>query len=401
MNKYGIIALFSAFTLILSGCGESKKTDNQSYKGNFEIVDENGTVIVNTDNLKSVSIVEDENANRCVKITFDEIGKEKFAEATGNNIFKILYVYVDGNLVSSPTVRDKITSGEATISGSETDFDADAIVNDIKNGSEHPGERIDVVKNTQETIVTPSGFKKISNADFEKVPNNEDIESALRTALDEIKVAEIKGIIYGNYKSISTDVKDIEAYVVTDKTKLIAKLERLYVKWKVTIIKDYESNAMYYPTTGRNAVSYESGEVINEEETKESKENVPHREGMFGISDKDIFDIGGPSVFARNDVRNDVTGKWKVSTINKNFDIPYYALSYYNKYIHNDNEIHAIVNFNDNTTTCISCQSGNLYVTVHKYVKGEEHNAKIMFSGAVIKDYIIYTDNGDIELISE
>lgn len=314
MNKYRIAVMFSILLLILSGCRSVKKTEQQSYKGDFEIIDEAGTVIVNTQNLKSISTLEDENAGHCIKITFDEAGTEKFADATLNNIGKTLYIYVNGNLVSSPTVWTAITDGETIIQGFETDIDAYAIVNDIKNGSSYSGERTEVA---------------------EMVDN-------------------------------STDARK-----TTEKT--------------TGFTKQYQR------------------EETTEQNTTESKikEDVPHRDGMLGISDKDIYDMGSPSDFARDVVCNDTTGKWRVSVINKSFDIQYYALSYYNKYFHGNDEIHAIVNFCDNTTTCISYKSGNLYVTVHEYVKGEEHDAKIMFSGTVIKDYIIYTDNGDIQRISE
>lgn len=120
---------------------------------------------------------------------------------------------------------------------------------------------------------------------------------------------------------------------------------------------------------------------------------------MYGVSDKDVYDIGSPSIFERNKVRNDVTGKWKISTIAEDVQMVDYALSYYEKYFYGDDEIHAIVNFNYNTTTSITYMSGQIYVTVHEYVNGEEHDANLLFSGMVLEDYIIYPDNGDIEKI--
>ena len=45
--------------------------------------------------------------------------------------------------------------------------------------------------------------------------------------------------------------------------------------------------------------------------------------------------------------------------------------------------------------------SGNLYVSEYEYVDGEEHDAKIMFSGTHLLDYIVYIDNGDIEKVTE
>ena len=76
-----------------------------------------------------------------------------------------------------------------------------------------------------------------------------------------------------------------------------------------------------------------------------------------------------------------------------------YAKDYYQWKFTNDDEIHCIVNFYNNTTTKIQYLSGNLFVTVHEYVKGEEHDANLMFSGTVLQDFIVYLDNGDIEQI--
>ena len=33
--------------------------------------------------------------------------------------------------------------------------------------------------------------------------------------------------------------------------------------------------------------------------------------------------------------------------------------------------------------------------------KGEEHDAKAMFGGTHLVDYIVYTDNGDIEKVTD
>lgn len=318
MRKHKILALILIFMLILSGCGNNRATEeseSESYKGNFEIIDELGEVIVTTENLKSVSTSGDKENGYCVNISFDEAGAEKFAEATKNNIGKTLYIYVDGSLISSPTVQAVITNGETVITGFETSLDAYSIVNAIKNGNNQPGEQTEATKQ----------------------------ENATET--EEEKTTEPE----------STEPETKEQQTETPETAAEPEIE----------------------------------------------EEVPHREGMFGISDKDIYDIGGPSDFPRDKVRNDITGNWRVSAINKSFDIPYYALSYYNKYFYNDDEVHAIVNFSDNTTTRINYMSGNLYVTVLEYVKGEEHDANLMFSGTVLSEYIIYPDNGDIEYISE
>ena len=62
-------------------------------------------------------------------------------------------------------------------------------------------------------------------------------------------------------------------------------------------------------------------------------------------------------------------------------------------------EIHAVVNFTDQTTTKISDApiSGYVSVTVHKYVDGEEHDAKLLFGGEVTGDYWIDVETGEVE----
>lgn len=76
-----------------------------------------------------------------------------------------------------------------------------------------------------------------------------------------------------------------------------------------------------------------------------------------------------------------------------------YALAYYKEYFKSDDEIHAIVNFNYKTTTQISVLGDILDVSVHEYVDGEEHDAKLLFGGRLLKEYFVNKDTGEIEEI--
>lgn len=138
-------------------------------------------------------------------------------------------------------------------------------------------------------------------------------------------------------------------------------------------------------------------EPATTEEPTITEEPAEHREGMYGISDKNIEDVDAH--FSVSDVRNDVTGNWKISSIAESINIEEYALSYYKKYFSADTEIHAIVNFTLNTTTKISVMGDMIDVSIYEYVDKEEHDAKILFSGTLLKEYFIYLDNGDIEEI--
>lgn len=147
------------------------------------------------------------------------------------------------------------------------------------------------------------------------------------------------------------------------------------------------------------AVETEVESIPITEESTESElqtEEVEHRTGdnIIGVSDKDIKEL--KPVFFKS-VINDVTGNWRYATISSNVDIEEYILSYYKNYFKADNEVHGIVNFARKTTTRITCSSGLLTVSILDYVDGEEHDAKIMYSGQLLETYYVYTDNGDIE----
>ena len=184
----------------------------------------------------------------------------------------------------------------------------------------------------------------------------------------------------------------------------------LYVKVDdngiVTEVKD--GLTIVYPQTSETETKAEpetetEQEAETDTETGGSNSNeltvVPEtRKTAIGKSDKEVSFFVSPEATT---VYGDVTGNWRYSGFSESgIDITEYALDYYNKYFESDKEIHAVVNFANKTTTQISFSMGMLFVTVREYVDGEEHDAKLTFSGNVLQDFIVYTDNGDIEDIS-
>lgn len=146
------------------------------------------------------------------------------------------------------------------------------------------------------------------------------------------------------------------------------------------------------------AAPTEQTETGQEEQQEEVAE---HRTGdnIIGISEKDIDELK-PTAY--DTVRNDVTGRWKCLVIaQNNIDITEYALSCYKKYFDSDDTVLAVENLTTKTSTSINNMGTYLYVSVYEYVDGEEHDAKAMFSGMHLGDYMVYTDNGDIEKITE
>lgn len=133
------------------------------------------------------------------------------------------------------------------------------------------------------------------------------------------------------------------------------------------------------------------------QEPTERPKEAKHRKGMDGVSDKNIKDTDIHLGVTK--VRNDETEKWRISTIAENIDFVDYALSYYNEYFSDDSEVHAIVNFTKKTTTKITVVADQIDVSILEYVDKEEHDAKILFSGNLLKEYLIYKDNGDVEKV--
>jgi len=70
-----------------------------------------------------------------VSLQFTDEGAEKFAEVTGNNIGNIIYIVYDGEVVSSPVVKEQITGGSAQIDGMEDLEEATTLASTIKIGA--------------------------------------------------------------------------------------------------------------------------------------------------------------------------------------------------------------------------------------------------------------------------
>ncbi|MES3004909.1 MAG: protein translocase subunit SecD [Patescibacteria group bacterium] len=71
-----------------------------------------------------------------VSITFNEEGRVLFSSITKNNLNKVLAIFLDGELISGPVIRDEITDGKATISGGGTTAEeAKALVRNLNYGA--------------------------------------------------------------------------------------------------------------------------------------------------------------------------------------------------------------------------------------------------------------------------
>lgn len=120
------------------------------------------------------------------------------------------------------------------------------------------------------------------------------------------------------------------------------------------------------------------------------------QENIVGKSDKDFTEL---TKNKPTKVRNDTTGKWRKTTLTENVNIEEYILSYYNTYMEEE-EVHFVINFTNNTTTWINEMGGLIHVEVRERVDKEEHDASTLGSGMVLEKYMIYPD-GDIEKVED
>lgn len=102
------------------------------------------------------------------------------------------------------------------------------------------------------------------------------------------------------------------------------------------------------------------------------------------------------------DVRNDVTGNWRLAEYAASEPFENFALDYYKAYVENDKEVHAVINMTVDVTyslTASSVDMGYLFVRALDYVEGEEHDAKTLFTGDELGKFEIDTKTGKIEKI--
>lgn len=106
----------------------------------LEFIDENGNVLLTGADVKKASReVGDAGSNGqsepYIALEFTEEGKELFAEATKNNLGKMIAIVMDGEVVSAPMVNSVITDGRASITGGFTNEEAQETAARINEGS--------------------------------------------------------------------------------------------------------------------------------------------------------------------------------------------------------------------------------------------------------------------------
>lgn len=99
-------------------------------KGSSQPVYISNEVILSNRDVASASILLRE-GSPIIKLNLTGSGKEKFATASANNINKPVGVFIDGQLICAPIVKDKVSGGQVCITGDFTKTDAQHIVNGL------------------------------------------------------------------------------------------------------------------------------------------------------------------------------------------------------------------------------------------------------------------------------
>ena len=97
---------------------------------------EDGSPVIDGRNIDSASVVTDPNTGEPqVSVRFDSEGREAFATVTRENTGDVLYIVLDGTIISGPRINEEISTGEAVISGQFRLEDAKQLVDSLNAGA--------------------------------------------------------------------------------------------------------------------------------------------------------------------------------------------------------------------------------------------------------------------------
>lgn len=110
--------------------------DSLSKTGNLTFKDEDGNEVLSGSDVEEAGTMIDSTSNApVVTLKLTDEGTKKFAEATENNLNKKIYIYMDDEEISAPTVDSVITGGNAIIKGSSSIDEAKNLAGLINAGA--------------------------------------------------------------------------------------------------------------------------------------------------------------------------------------------------------------------------------------------------------------------------
>lgn len=111
--------------------------EDYTYPGTWKVTDLTGRNLIAskteaTFNNSSSNSLESEPV---VSLTFDSVGKEKFAKLTKENLNKQIAIVLDNKIITAPTVSVEITDGKAVITGQKDIAEAQKLAKRLKEGA--------------------------------------------------------------------------------------------------------------------------------------------------------------------------------------------------------------------------------------------------------------------------
>lgn len=106
--------------------------------GSLEFQDPEGNVVLTGDDVENATaryVTQNGKNNAIVELKFNDEAAETFAELTAANINKVIPIVYDGEIISSPQVREKISGGTASIENMESFQTAETLASQIRIGS--------------------------------------------------------------------------------------------------------------------------------------------------------------------------------------------------------------------------------------------------------------------------
>ncbi len=133
--------------------------------GSLVFQDEDGNVVLEGSDIASAEgVVGQDQTTKSneyvVTLTMTDEGAQKFAEATANNVGKIISIVYDGEEISTPQVRQAITGGQAQIDGMESIEEAKELASFIRIG----GLKLELQELRSNVVAAQLGEEAISTS---------------------------------------------------------------------------------------------------------------------------------------------------------------------------------------------------------------------------------------------
>ncbi|GAA0077839.1 protein translocase subunit SecD [Clostridium sp. CTA-5] len=110
--------------------------ESLSKSGNLIFKGPNGDeILAGKDVKKASAVLDQQNGQPVVSLELNEDGQRAFSEATGKYVGQKISVYMDDELLTSPTVQTQIVDGNAVITGSQTLDEAKKLAGVINSGA--------------------------------------------------------------------------------------------------------------------------------------------------------------------------------------------------------------------------------------------------------------------------